>query len=71
MRLSTLAEEATRTATAQRVSSAMVAVLCAAICAVTLLTVGRTASAEEAVLARLDDAGSRLLVITDDGDAGL
>lgn len=71
MRLSTLVAEAVRTATAQRVSSAMVAVLCAAICTVTLLTVGRTAAAEEAVLARLDAAGSRLLVVTDDQRAGL
>jgi len=71
MRLSTLVEEAARTATAQRVSSAMVAVLCAAICTVTLLTVGRTAAAEETVLARLDTAGSRLLVVSDDRDAGL
>ncbi len=71
MRLSTLFEEAVRTAVAQRVSSAMVAVLCAAICVVTLLTVGRTAAAEEAVLARLDTAGSRLLVVTDDWEVGL
>jgi putative ABC transport system permease protein len=69
--VSTLVAEAARTATAQRISSAMVAVLCAAICAVTLLTVGRTASAEEAVLARLDSAGSRLLVVIDERDAGL
>lgn len=71
MRVSTALAEAARTARAQRVSSLMVAVLCAAICAVTLLTVGRTAAAEEQLLSRLDDAGSRLLVVTDDRDAGL
>src|SRR5690606_35390322 len=71
MRLSTLVEEAARTATAQRVSSARVAVPRSAICTATLLTVGRTAAAEEAVLARLDTAGSRLLVVTDDRDVGL
>jgi putative ABC transport system permease protein len=60
-----------RTAAAQRVSSVMVAVLCAAICTVTLLTVGRTAAAEAQVLSRLDTAGSRLLVVTDERDAGL
>jgi putative ABC transport system permease protein len=58
--------EALRTAAAQRVSSLLVAVLCAAICVVTLLTVGRTAAAEAQVLSRLDTAGSRLLVVTDD-----
>jgi putative ABC transport system permease protein len=49
----------------------MVALLCAAICVVTLLTVGRTAAAEELLLSRLDTAGSRLLTVTDDQDAGL
>jgi putative ABC transport system permease protein len=71
MRLSVTLGEAARTAAAQRVSSVMVAVLCAAICAVTLLTVGRTAAAEAQVLSRLDTAGSRLLVVTDERDAGL
>lgn len=71
MRVSTALAEAARTARAQRVSSLMVAVLCAAICAVTLLTVGRTAAAEEQLLSRLDHAGSRLLVVTDDRSAGL
>ena len=71
MRLSTLLAEAVRAAASQRVSSVLVAMLCAAICAVTLLTVGRTAAAEDQVLSRLDTAGSRLLVVTDDRDAGL
>lgn len=71
MRLPTLLAEAARTAASQRVSSMLVALLCAAICAVTLLTVGRTAAAEEQVLARLDTAGSRLLVVTDDSNTGL
>lgn len=71
MRLLTTLGEAARSATAQRVSSAMVAVLCAAICAVTLLTVGRTAAAEAQVLSRLDTAGSRLLVVADDRDTGV
>lgn len=71
MRLTAMLAEAARTAAAQRVSSLMVAVLCGAICAVTLLTVGRTAAAEEQLLSRLDSAGSRLLVVTDDRDVGL
>jgi putative ABC transport system permease protein len=71
MRLSTTVEEAFRSALAQRVSSGLVALLCAAICVVTLLTVGRTATAEEQVLSRLDSAGSRLLVVSDDQGSGL
>lgn len=71
MRLITLSAEAARTAAAQRVSSLLMAALCAAIVAVTLLTVGRTATAEQQLLSRLDTAGARLLVITDDRDRGL
>ena len=71
MRVSSALAEAARAALAQRVSSSLVAVLCAATCAVALLTVGRTAAAEEQILSRLDSAGSRLLVVTDDRDAGL
>lgn len=71
MRVSTLVGESVRTATAQRVSSVLVAVLCAAICVVTLLTVGRTAVAEAQVLSRMDSAGSRLLVVSDDQNAEL
>lgn len=71
MRVSTALAEAVRAALAHRVSSSLVAVLCAATCAVTLLTVGRTAAAEEQILTRLDSAGSRLLVVTDDREAGL
>lgn len=71
MRLTVALAEAARTAWAQRVSSVMVGVLCAATCSITLLTVGRTAAAEHQVLSRLDAAGSRLLVVSDDRDAGL
>jgi putative ABC transport system permease protein len=49
----------------------MLALLCGAICTATLLTVGRTAAAEAQMLARLDQAGSRLLVVTDADNQGL
>ena len=63
--------EAARTARAHRTTSLLIALLCAAICAVTLLTVGGTAAAEAQVLGRLDAAGSRLLVVTDTTGVGL
>lgn len=53
------------------VPALMVAVLCASMCATTLLTVGRTASAETEVLARMEQAGSRELVVGDRLAAGL
>lgn len=55
----------------RRVPPLMVAALCASMCATTLVTVGRTASAEAQVLARLDEAGSRELVVGDRQSAGL
>jgi putative ABC transport system permease protein len=43
----------------------MVAVLCASMCVTTLLTVGRTASAEADMMARMEQAGSLELVVSD------
>jgi putative ABC transport system permease protein len=63
--------EAVRAARAQRTATLLVALLCGAICAVTLLTVGGTAAAEAQVLGRLDAAGSRLLVVSDTKGVGL
>jgi putative ABC transport system permease protein len=71
VRLRSLLAESARTAAAQRVTSVLVAVLCAAMCSVTMLTVGSTAAAEAQVLSRIDSAGSRLLVVTDKKNAGL
>lgn len=71
MRAGSVLGEAVRAAAAGRVASLLVVALCAATCAATLLTVGRTAAAEEQLLARLDAAGSRLLVVTDEQRVGL
>ncbi len=71
MRGQDLLREAWTTVVTRRVPTLMVAVLAAAMCLTTLLTVGRTAAAEAQVLARLDEAGSRLLVLTDRHGAGL
>lgn len=53
------------------VPALMVAALCASMCATTLLTVGRTVSAEIEVLARMEQAGSRELIVGDRLAAGL
>lgn len=53
------------------VPALMVAVICASMCATTLLTVGRTAAAETEVLSRLEGAGSRELILGDRFDSRL
>ena len=63
--------EALATAWAAKVPSALVTFLVATMCAATLATVGRTAAAEEQLLARLDSAGSRVLVVADAKGDGL
>ncbi len=65
MRVRELLAEAWASARAQRVPTILVAALVAAMCATTLLTVGRAAAAQGDIAARLDDAGSRHLVVTD------
>lgn len=71
MRMRELLWESWASAIAQRISTIMVAVLAAAMCLTTLLTVGRTASAEAQINDRLDAAGSRLLIVTDVRNQGL
>ncbi len=70
MRLSQLLAEAWASARAGKVPTILVAVLVAAMCATTLLTVGRAAAAQVQVTARLEEAGSRHLVVTDAHAAG-
>ncbi|USQ81881.1 permease [Ornithinimicrobium faecis] len=65
MRFTSLLREAASTAWANKVPTALVAMLVAIMCATTLATVGRTAAAEQQVADRLDAAGSRVLVVTD------
>lgn len=65
VRFTSLLREALSTAWANKVPTALVALLVAVMCATTLATVGRTAAAEQQVADRLDAAGSRLLVVTD------
>lgn len=53
---------------ARRIPAAMLAALAASMCVTTMLTVGRTASAETQVLARIDEAGSRTILVVDKTD---
>ncbi len=67
-----LLEESWRTALAQYRDSVTVALLVAAVCVAALLTAGRAAATERAVIASIDDVGTRLIVVTDEtGTAGI
>lgn len=63
--------EALATAWASKVPAFLVLLLVATMCAATIATVGRTAAAEQQLLARLDSAGSRVLVVGDARGQGL
>ncbi len=65
MNLATLMAEAGRSALAQRVASLLVALICGAVVAGAVMTTGRTASAEAAVLAEFQTAAARVIVIRD------
>lgn len=63
--------EAAATAWAAKVPSALVLLLVAVMCAATITTVGRTAAAEQQLVDRLDEAGSRVLSVADARGEGL
>jgi len=72
IRTAGLVSEAIRIGRAAPVTSIVTVTIAAAVCAVTLATTGQTVAAEQAVLARIDDAGTRLVVAVDDnGTAGI
>lgn len=71
MRPGQLVLEALAAVRSQRVPSTMVVLLAAVMCLATILTVGRSVSAEREVAARLDAAGSRVLVIADAQNTGI
>ena len=71
MNLSTLLREAWATTWANKVPSALVCLIVAAMCAMTISTVGRTAAAEAQVAERINSAGARELVLTDKRGADL
>jgi putative ABC transport system permease protein len=63
--------ESWRTVWAQRAGTLTTAVIVAAVTGTILATTGQTDAAERDVLARLDEAGSRILVVTDASGAGV
>jgi len=71
-RTSHLVIEGGRIAASQPVLALAVALICAGVVLVTLATTGRTVGAERAVLARIEDAGTRAIQVIDDrADPGL
>ena len=72
MRALRLIGEAARVARSQPVPSAVTGLIVGAVCSVILSTTGQTVQAEQQVLARIDDAGTRSIVISDtQGTAGI
>ncbi|WP_296137590.1 ABC transporter permease [uncultured Tessaracoccus sp.] len=71
MKPTMLLREALATTWANKVPSALVTVLVALMVGATIGTVGRTAAAEQELATRLDDAGSRVLTVTDARAKGL
>lgn len=63
--------EAIAMALSQRVASLLTLALVAGMSATVLLTAGRTAAAERAILASIDDVGSRAVVVRAEPKAGL
>nr|NLD41659.1 permease [Actinomycetales bacterium] len=63
MRILELLREVAAATWAQKIPALMVALLTGAMCVTTLLTVGRSAAAEEQVAARMESAGSRVSIV--------
>lgn len=60
-----LLREGVAMARSQPVATVLVALVGAAVCATVLATTGQSAAAEREVLSRIDDAGTRAIVVTD------
>lgn len=71
MKPGVLLAEGARSAWAQKVSSAVTALVVAIMCFTALATAGRAAAANEELAASMDSAGSRLLTVTDNGPLGI
>jgi putative ABC transport system permease protein len=66
-----VAREAAAAAFAQPVAGLVAIIIIAGMCAAVLLTQGRTAGAQQSVVATLDDAGTRSIIVRGQGEAGL
>lgn len=71
MRRAALVRESLSAAWSSKVPSAIIALIVAAMCVMTISTVGRTAAAEAQVAERINSAGARELVVTDKRGAQL
>ncbi|HEU5224060.1 MAG TPA: FtsX-like permease family protein [Candidatus Lumbricidophila sp.] len=69
--LKLLVIEALASSRAQPVASLVATLIVAGMCAAVFLTTGRTVGAEQAVLSRIDDEGTRAIVVRADAGAGL
>lgn len=70
--LSRLAREAWSATLAAKTSAIVTLLIAAAVCTAALLTAGRSAATEAAIAAHIDDAGTRIITISDGtGNAGL
>lgn len=69
--LRALLAESIASVRAQPVASLLAALIVAGMCAAVLLTTGRSVGAEQAVVATIDDEGTRSIVIRANADAGL
>ncbi|MGH8774318.1 MAG: FtsX-like permease family protein [Jiangellaceae bacterium] len=70
-RVGALLAEAARAAASQRAWSVVTALIVAAVTGVILATTGQTAAAERQVLARIDEAGSRTIEVSDANNTGV
>src|SRR4051812_44801733 len=70
-RLLAVVRESLATARAQPVASLVSIAMVAGMCATVLLTTGRTVGAEQAVVTSIDSSGTRSIVVSADGGAGL
>lgn len=70
-RMIAVAVEALSTARSQPVTSVVTVLMVAGMVATVLLTTGRTVGAEQAVIATIDEAGTRSIIVRTDSDAGL
>lgn len=70
-RLARLFRESTAAALGQPVASVVAIVIIAGMCVAVLLTQGRTVGAQQLVVATLDDAGTRSIIVRGQGASGL
>lgn len=71
MRLSVLVRESARSAWAMKTASALILLVVAAVCAISVLTVGQAEANDREIREKLNQAGARVLVVSDTSGEGL